>query len=300
MERRLIKQGGGGYTIYLPKKWVERNSLDKGNSLNVDESGANLIISRAGTAKKTQTEIHLTGLTESSIRTLITNTYRLGYDRITVRFEDEKQFKILQEVVKTRLIGFDIIKKQEKECVVESITEPSYEQFDNILKKMFLNIDEFFEITKTRLGIEKSETEDFEEVAERIQKYDNFCRRAIMKRKLIEKNSELFWTFLTLIIHAQRELYYLNKSIDKKTKLSEKQQELLIAGYDIFQLLEKAYNEKNSSYLGKIHEMQKNLIYKEGYALLKDKKANNLITYHLMVCIRELYQANSPLTGIIL
>ncbi len=296
MERRLIKQGGGGYTIYLPKKWVENNDLEKGNSLNVDESGSNLIISKSGQTKKISTEIKLTGLTESSIRTLITNSYRLGYDKINVKFENDKQFKILQYVIKTRLIGFEVVKKQEKECVVENVTEPSPEQFDNILNKLFMNIEEMFNLTKKRMNNEKN-VEDYKEVAERIQKYDNFCRRTIMKRKLIEKNSELFWTFLTLIIHAQRELYYLNKLINK-IKVSEKQKELLIKAYKIFKLLEKSYNEKNISYLGEIHEMQNKLIYKQGYSLLN--KNNSAITYHLMVCIRELYQANSPLTGLVL
>lgn len=301
MKRKLIKQGGGGYTIYLPKKWVEGNNFSKGNELHIEESGTNLVISPTESKKKTETTIKLENLTESSIRTLITNTYRAGYDKITVRFEHEAQFKILQDTVKTKLIGFDVIKKDKDYCIVENITEPSYEQFDNLLKKMFMNIEELFEITSEKLGIKESkELDAFEEVEERILRYDNFCRRAITKRKLVDQRAEFFWTFLAIVIHGNRELYHLNKLISKKIKVSSKVAQLFEKAREIFTLLEKAYFEKNVSLLSKIHEMEKDIVYNKGYAVLKDKSSNDgAIAFHLISCARHFYLANSPLAGLI-
>ena len=103
MERKLIRQGGGGYTIYLPKKWVEKNSLEKGQILNLIISGNDLVVSLVPTQKKTETSVKLHNLIESSIRTSITNAYRAGYDRIKVFLTDQKQFKILQKVIKSFL-----------------------------------------------------------------------------------------------------------------------------------------------------------------------------------------------------
>jgi phosphate uptake regulator len=301
MQRKLIKQGGGGYTIYLPKKWVSENGFDKGEELHVEEVGKNLIISPSALVKKTETTIKLENLTESSIRTLITNTYRAGYDKITVRFEHEAQFKILQKTVKTKLIGFDVIKKEANYCVVENITEPSYDQFDNLLRKMFMNIEELFEITAGKLGIkEVNEADDFEEVEERILKYDNFCRRAITKRKLIDQKSEFFWTFLAIVIHGNRELYHLNKLIVKKVKVSSKTVYLFEKAHEIFVIIEKAYFDKNISLLAKIHEMEKDVVYNKGYGVLKDKNSNDSVfAFHLMSCARHFYLANSPLAGLI-
>lgn len=302
MRRKLISQGGGGFTIYLPKKWIDKNNLGKGNELGIEIAGPNLIISPKDQKKILETEIKLTGLTESLIRTLITNTYRKGYDRIKVTFENEKQFQTLRQVIKTKLIGFDIIKKEKYHCIVENITEPSPEQFENLIKKIFLNIKELFKITKDSLGIEKtSDLEDLTEVEERIMKYDNFCRRVISKQRLTQENPEFLWTFLTLLTHSTREIYYLNKIIGKNTKISKETSNLLTKTEELFELIEKAYSKKDKEALTEIHDMEKELIYKKASSLLQTKKGKeSLVIYYLASCIRKIYQANSPLLGLII
>ena len=164
-----------------------------------------------------------------------------------------------------------------------------------------MNIKELFEITSVRLGIkELSELDDFEEVEERILRYDNFCRRAITKRKLIDQRSEFFWTFLAIVIHGNRELYHLNKLLSKKTKVSSKVAQLFERSYEIFKLLEQAYFQKDVSSLSKIHEIEKDAVYNKGYAILKDKLSNeSVIAFHLISCARHFYLANSPLAGLI-
>jgi phosphate uptake regulator len=299
MERKLIKQGGGGFTIYLPKKWVEENNLEKGNELSIAVSGKDLVISPKPTDKKSETNIDLKDLTEPSIRSIVTNTYRLGYDRIVVIFNSEKQFSILQEVVKTRLIGFDIIKKETSKCIIENITEPSYDQFDNIVNKMFLSIFDIFDITEKKLKNQFQNLEDFEEVEQRIHKYDNFLRRVIIKEKLIKQKSELFWTFLTLLIHSQRELYFLNKYLTKPLKISSQTINLLEEAIKIFKTIETAYFNKNPDNLKKIPELERNLIYKKSYELLRNPK-ESIIIHHIASCIRQLNLSTSPLSGMLM
>jgi phosphate uptake regulator len=305
MERKLIRQGGGGYTIYLPKKWVDAAKLGKGSRLNINVSGNDLVMSpvKDEAHKKLETDIKIANLTESAIRTLITNAYRVGYDRIKVTFGNEKQFRILQDVVKTRLIGFDITKKQAESCFVENITEPSYDQFDNLLKKMFMNIEDIFRITAEKLSIEEREEslENIKEVEERIQKYDNFCRRVISKEKLIKKGSEMMWCFLSEIVHAQRELFHLNEAITTRIKVSDKTKELFKKNEEIFKILEKGYFEKNISEIGKIHDIEKEAIYKTAYSLIRNKSGKeNLVVLHLAMSLKNFYFANSPLIGLIM
>jgi len=298
MKRKLVKQGAATMMISLPAKWVKQNNLKKGSEIDLEQADNNLLISAKPIEEvKSEITIKLANLTESSIRTLITNTYRRGYDIIKVNFENEKQFKILNNVVKTRLIGFDITEKEKGFCVVESITEPSIEQFDIILKKIFYNITELFEVTKKR--IKGNVLDDYEEIEERIQKYDNFCRRVISKRKLINPKSEFLWTFLALLIHGQREIYHLNKLLG--IKVSDKTKELLEDAKSMFELIKKAYLEKNIDLLAKVHSLEKELIYKKAFSILqKTKGKENPIIYHIMVAIREFYQSNSPLSGLIM
>ena len=210
-------------------------------------------------------------------------------------YENEAQFNILNQTIKTRLIGFEIIKKEKNSCIIENITEPSSEQFDNILKKIFLSIHDLFATTEKRCQ-HPSSIHDIEELEERIQKYDNFCRRVISK-SLAGKNSELLWAFLAILIHAQRELYSLNKAL--KQPVQKATLLLLKETSSIFALLARAYTEKNISIIAAIHEREKTLIYKKAYALLSGSK-EPIIIHHLANSIRQFYLATSPLLGLIL
>lgn len=302
MKRKIIKQGGGGFTIYLPKKWVDENNLTQKNEIEIEELGRDLIIHPTKSHKIFETKISLTSSTESSIRAIITSIYRKGYERIEVTFKNKEQFGILKEILKTKLIGFEIIKREGNKCVIENITEPSKEQFETILKKIFLNIDELFLITKERLNIEKQEIqEDYHEIEERIMKYDNFCRRIILKERIITSTPELFWSFLSLVMYANRELYHLNNIIKKKIQPSKELIEIFNGAYKIFKLVERVYFKKEIEKLEEVHKIEKELIYKKVYKFLETEKGEeNKIVYHLSVCIRELYKTNSPLTGMLI
>ena len=277
--------------ISLPSKWIKANKLEKGDEVDVEEKTNSLIIGLDTKQISKKTEINLGSLTESSIRTILTNAYRLGYDKIKLNYQSSEALKHIKNIIDNNLVGFEIIKKTDKSCEIENITEPSKEQFDNILSKVFLNIDELFEIIFLRL---KGKKQEFEQTEQKIQRFDNFCRRVIAKYEL--ENSNLRWAFHSELIHAQRELYHLLRYLEKnKTKENKDISYLLEKSKEIFELLKKAYNEKNISLLEKIHDMEKELIYKEGYSFFKQSP---VIIYHLLNSIRNFYLASSPLIGI--
>ena len=284
--------------VSLPSKWIHSNNLDKGKEINLEVIDNNILISPSQIETKKEAIIQLKGLTESLIRTLITNTYRRGFDKIKVNFESEKQFKILNSTIKTRLIGFEVIKKEQSSCIIENITEPSPEQFENILRKIFYSIHDLFETTEKRFQ-QQSSLEEIEEIEERIQKYDNFLRR-VLSKNIKSKNSELLWNFLSLLIHAQRELYLLNRILGRKHP-SKGFLELLKNAKSLAILIQKAYTEKNPSILEDIHNQEKELIYKKAYELLKSIRGEeSILTYHLTSSIRQFYLSSSPLSGLIL
>jgi len=294
MQRKLVKQGAGTLMVSLPSKWTKKHSLSKGDEVSIEETGNDILVSTSGGQAKRSTELELTNLAESSIRTLITSAYRSGYDKIVVRFKEEQQFQILQEVIKTRLIGFDITEKQAGFCIVENITEPAKEQYSTISHKVFQNIHILFQITKQRLRGQQA-AESYEEVEERIQKYDNFCRRASLKQS--DAKTEFLLTFFTLVIHGQRELYHLNKLA---VKASADTLKLLDSCHELFTMLEAAYTKKDMKVLASVHELEKKLIYDEGYkALERAQPKERVIVYHVLAAIRQLYQANSPLTALL-
>lgn len=292
MNRKLVQQGTTTLMVSLPAKWVKQHNLGKGDEVDIRQTNGDVVISAAVGEAKRETGITLKGLNESLIRTLITNTYRMGFDRVEVRFESQKQYDIMKTVMKTRLVGFDIIKKGRNYCIVENITEPTEDQFENILGKIFFSISEFFDITRERLSGRKV---DYEEISERIQKYDNFCRRVIAKQHTAK--AELFWTFLALLVHAQRELYYLNKDC---RFASDAVLALLADAKGLLEILRKSYVDKDFDSIALIHNEQTRLVKRLKDLMKRAASSDRIAIAHIISAVRRLYQAQSPLFGLML
>ena len=88
MKRKLVKQGSSTMMVSLPSKWIQKNQLNKGDEIDLELNNNMLIIKKEGNYEKTikKTEVKITTNNESSIRTIIKNSYRLGYDLIKIEF----------------------------------------------------------------------------------------------------------------------------------------------------------------------------------------------------------------------
>jgi phosphate uptake regulator len=296
VRRKIVKQGAATMMISLPAKWIKKNNLHKGDEIDIEEKGNSLLIQTEQQTSKKETEINIGSLTESSIRVIITNCYRLGYNKIKINFNNPDAIKIISDVIGSNLIGFEITKKSEKSCEIENITEPSKEQFDNIFSKILLNIEELFDIAEQNLKGEKLEFLDTEN---KIQQFDNFCRRVIIKQGF-DEDSQLKWLFHSELNHGQREIFHMLKYIEKnKIKSDNEILNLLKESKNMFNLLKQAYNEKSIPKLEKMHESEKELIYKKAYSLF-NKNKNSIIIHHLTTAIRSFYLASSPLIGLLI
>lgn len=299
MERKLIKQGGGGYTIYLPKKWIDLNKLQQGDRIDLEIADNCLIIKNENKDLKKEIDINITTNVETSVRTLITNAYRLGYNVVKVHYADPKILDIIDHVIKTRLLGYEIISSNDDGCVIENITEPSYEHAENIFLKVMYNITLLLDKTEEMLK-GKNCYEEVLELERKIQQFDNFVRRAT----IIERKAEtpLLWIFHTELIHAQREIFLLARYLSNTNiKVSKDIKEYFNDVKDIFQLLKEGYLKKDIKLLEQVHDLEKKLVYKEGYLLLSTKKGKEQILVHRITnSIRTFYLASSPLIGLFL
>jgi len=277
--------------ISLPSKWLRKFNLDKGDELEIEETGKSIVISLDLSAHKSETEINLSSIKESSVRIAIVNAYRIGFDRIKINFDDASTLAIIRGIIKDHLIGFDIINADKKSCEIENITEPSQEQFNNIFSKMIMNIEELFEIAKKFF---ERDYIDFEETEIRINQYDNFCRRVISKNHKLPQSMVAFQSSL---IHAQREVYHLLRYLKKYRKKADKNDFFLLEKTkNAFKILTEAYYKKD---VKKIEQLHSGFSYDWQHSII-NKAKNFAIAYHLFVAIRSFYLASSPLVGMII
>ena len=295
MNRKLVRQGTSTLMISLPAAWIKHFHLTKGCEVDVNWYGNDLSISAKGIKEKKEYHLKLESNLDSVIRTLISNPYREGYDIIHITFDSESQYALLQKTLSTRLIGFEIIKREKNHCIVENVTEPSGDQFDNILRKQFLTIREGIGLVRNRLEGKKDFNFDdaIEEIAARTHKYDNFCRRSLIKQQT-KNHPEMLWAFLSHIQHGFREIYFLNSII--KDKADERVLMLCNDALKTISLIEEMYFERKVENMIELHKIERSLVHDKVVQLLTSNSQGAYVHF-LLNSIRTFYLANSPIFG---
>lgn len=153
MKRKVIKQGHNTLTITLPSKWVEKCNIKPGDELELDDLDGTLKITNKPTLQIHRVELDISNLDFASIRHNMRSAYKLGYDEISLRFENAitKEFKtgkdeavmtVIDQEVNT-LLGCEIIQQTRNSCLIKDYSYANLEEMDNILRKIFLMIVDY-------------------------------------------------------------------------------------------------------------------------------------------------------------
>ena len=275
MRRKLIKQGGYGLTVYIPKKWLDARHLKEGDELEFTpvEKGM-LITSQTHSKEKKTISFPIKKNNESAMRTLLVNAYRAGFDTITVTYEGNEQE--LQDIVDKYMLGFSLFKK-ENIYSLESISEPSSETFENIFQKQFYLVEQIFADISSPLLVGYVNT---------LQKHDNFLKRCLSKDLFHQPATFFLWQFLSYLTQIAQLCRYLHKEITSKDIHVQQSLTLL---QRMFALLKEAYFKNNFLILLKLYDLYKQI--------QKISVRNSKQQSYIFMIARLIYIANSPLTG---
>lgn len=208
MERKVIQQNRTTFVVSLPKRWVEKNEVRKGDNLLINEEKNNtLTISKKDNIKKS-CSISLKNLEEPKKRTvklLFDDIYRKGYDEVKIECKDEDKEIIKDLINKQFYLGFEIFSESKSLIVITNFTDIKKEQFDQLMIKVI-------QITKELIkNLHNLGPENIMYV-ETSEKYCNFLRRLVVKENKSFKYSEILRTLsrinmvLFKIIHRQLKL----------------------------------------------------------------------------------------------
>ncbi|MFH1500763.1 MAG: hypothetical protein ABIE22_02350 [archaeon] len=285
-ERKLIRQGGGGFTIYLPKKWVNKKNLKEGDVVKVTETDTALII---GAEVKEKQEITLTLNDENrqDIYPLLTHVYRKGFNRIKIQGISASDLKKVKQIVNDLLLGFEITEIKKDYCKIENISEPSEGKYETILRKVFLLITETQDAIQEEFSKSKYDPKEIQELRNHSDKFILFCRRLLVKEKH-EANITLEWELLTFLMHIQHAYYYLYKyAADNKIKIDKKTISYLDELKNYFEFYSDAYFNKNIKAIHKINNLKEKYQFGSCLASIEKSKGKNSVVYSY---IRELFR----------
>lgn len=289
MKRKVIRQGSDGFTIYLPKKWAEQKGIRIGDEINLKEAPYGLLIIPEKTKKeKRSLTLNVQKSRESALRTVLVNAYRAGFDYIHLEYLGDK--KDVYTIVHTFLLGFDVFQKEENKYSIENMSEPSVDNFENILIKQLYLLEEVL----TNFLIH-----DITEEIHKIQKYDHFLKRSLSKEIYSDAAQFFIWQFLSHVTQVARLCFHSQKYYGFCQNIVENDQalhELFQTLHGMFFFLKKAYLKQDVSFLREIHEADERILNKREQLFKGD---NVSLAHHLLLIERSIYLANSPLMGLL-
>jgi phosphate uptake regulator len=297
MNRKLIKQGGGGFTVYLPKKWVDKKGLKPGDQISINETGTALTIDSSVKEKKEIT-IEITDENKKDLNNIITHLYRRGFDSITIKNIDETLLDKIKESTTHLLLGFEITETSKDSCKIENISEPTGEKYEVLLRRIFLIIKETQRIVNTDFKNNKfNSLKEIEEFRNQQDKFILFCRRILTKERFETENPVLDWELLTFLMHIEHAYYYLYLYASKnKLAQNKKIIELLENLEEYFQLYYDAYYKKDVKLVHRINQLKEEYQFGKCYKYLeqaKDKYA--VILSHVREIFRLIQIGTSPI-----
>jgi len=112
--RKLISFGKGTFIVSMPKPWVEKNHLKKGDLISIADDGHELIIRANSEEQKIESKEIIIDASDKSLdflRVEIVSAYLSGYDVINIQLhQNSKNFQQIKEILRN-LSGMEIMEQ---------------------------------------------------------------------------------------------------------------------------------------------------------------------------------------------
>ncbi len=166
-QRKLIKLGNSSYAIALPKDWVDKSGLKKGENVFLEENSGGEIVLWSKLKKNYEEKIKEIDSVESvpNIRKEIIAAYINGFTSINISHtKDRKKKKELKDFMSS-LLGFEIIDDSDKGVISKDFFDINEAKINNFIKRMDNNITECFEGLAESLKKGEINKSEYEEIS---------------------------------------------------------------------------------------------------------------------------------------
>ncbi|MBT4604555.1 hypothetical protein HOC01_02865 [archaeon] len=302
MKRKIIRQGIGGHTIFLPIKWVRERGLKPGDEIEIDETGPSLLISTGSAAVK-EAKISFSSESETFIRIKLHDLYRLGYTKIKISYKTKKQSKIIHEVCSKYLLGSEVTLDTGSEIILEDLVGLDLDKHHTLMRRIFYIMRECFEITQD--GLSNPDEFLLNQIkihSQKIDQYDNFCRRSISQKRFTDERTHFYWTFFVYLRLIQHNMLHFGNFIVKNDFkiINKKIGESFEILKNLFLDLEKGFFKEDIKIIEKVHNSANRLLYEKLLLEFKNvPKEQGALIYYISELARTIYLSTSPAIGIL-
>ncbi|MFC1648851.1 AbrB/MazE/SpoVT family DNA-binding domain-containing protein [Nanoarchaeota archaeon] len=136
--RKIISFGNSSFVISLPKPWLEKHGLKKGDTLYLQVNNRDIVLHpREGTPEKSEihTEIDAKDMDMEILERKLVASYINNADKITVRTKEmTKKAKDIKNVIQS-LVAMEVVEQTTNSIVVKSFLNIKDVDIVNIMRK---------------------------------------------------------------------------------------------------------------------------------------------------------------------
>ncbi len=137
--RKLISFGKGSYIISMPKNWIVKNNLKKGDLISVSDDGFELVLTASQQEKKVDSReinIDAKGKDLEFLKAEIVSSYLNGYDTINILFDNNnKEAPKIKDVIRN-LSGLEIMEQTSTRIMAKNLININEISISNIIRRM--------------------------------------------------------------------------------------------------------------------------------------------------------------------
>lgn len=284
MKRKIIQIAGSTHLVSLPKSWIIKNNVKKGQEVEVSEEYDRIIVTAGEGAPEETIKLDTRDMKRFIFRMLMA-VYKSGYDQVELIINDPVMLTTLSRQINTMLPGFEIVDQQNDHVTIKNISRVLDSEFDIILRKIFLVLKSIGKNTHESLSAKDySKLEEVLILEQTCARFCNFCERIVNKTgyKDIKKV-----TFLYSVVHElgklSNEYRYLCKYLSEQphAKITPETLALIDDSNQLYSHVYELFYKFDHEKVSPIAEKRERII-KDCNALFKNKNADPRVVHHLI------------------
>ncbi|MBW2978080.1 AbrB/MazE/SpoVT family DNA-binding domain-containing protein [Candidatus Woesearchaeota archaeon] len=261
--RKLVKSGTASHTISLPKDWIQKNKLKKGDLLYIKEENNNIIISpeqKEQPVKHKEITITIDNKDIGTIRRETISSYINNYHIFTFIGNINKNIEELRKIL-DNFLALEIIEQTDKKLVAKDFLNLQEFSLNNTIRRMDMLTRSMLTDTKGKSQSKALELMDFE-----VDKLFFLISRLI-RANLTNETSKINNV-------EALSIWWLAKNIES---IADSAKYLILSKQEIklFEEAENYYKESIKSYFKKDKQLADKLIAQRKSLLEKAEKLKN-------------------------
>ena len=145
-KRKIMQMSNSSFIVTLPKDWADTNGLIKGEEIEFQDIGNDLVI-KGKKEKELKINLDLSEMSYDLIWRHLICSYRKGANKLTIKYGNKENLGYLMKFVKD-LTGWAIVKQDNEKIIIKDLISVENTDFDDTFRKVFLLVLDISQLTQ--------------------------------------------------------------------------------------------------------------------------------------------------------